>query len=444
MEERNEITEGVIWKQILLYFFPILIGYLFQQLYNTVDTIIVGKYVSSAALAAVGGTGTLINLLVGFFIGLSSGATVIIAQYYGAKNVNELNKAVHTGIALAIAGGIILTLIGLFFSPWALHMINIPDDIFDTSLLYIRIYFLGMISSMIYNVGAGILRAIGDSKSPRNYLIITCLVNIVLDIFFVLLLHLDVAGVAIATVLSQSISAILTLRKLIITSDIYKLTLSKIRFHIHILKDIMRIGLPAGGQSVLYSISNLIIQSCVNGFGTNTIAAWTSFGKIDAIVWFVMNAFGTSILTFVGQNYGAKKIDRVKKTIRVGLLMNFITIAFVQTLIYFFRDPLLSLFTNDAEVIEIGSSILKQLAPFYVGFVFNEVLSAAIKGSGEGFMPMIITVFSICLFRLLWILLVIPHTSGILWVSLSYAITWCLSSFVFILYYIYYRKKKFC
>lgn len=443
MDSKNEIIEGDILKQLLIFFFPILIGTFFQQLYNTVDSVIVGKFVGSHALAAVGGTGTLINLLVGFFVGLGSGATVIIAQYYGAKNLDKLSKSVHTGIALSLVSGLFMMITGLVISPFALKWINIPSDIFNLSLSYLRIFFLGMIPSLIYNIGAGILRAVGDSKRPQYYLMITCVINIILDCIFVIVLHLDVIGVAIATVLSQCISAILVLNALIHTTDIYQLTIQNIRFDVQCLKEIVRIGLPAGGQSVLYSSSNLLIQSSVNKFGTLSIAAWTAFGKIDSIIWMVLGAFGVAITTFVGQNYGAKLYDRVKTSVRIGLILCFITIGIISIGIYIFSSPLMTLFASESEVIYIGSKILRQLAPFYSAFCVVEIFSGAIKGSGEGFIPMVITCFCVCVFRFIWVLLIVPHFNEIYVVSLSYPITWILTAICFIVYYIYYAKKTF-
>ncbi len=441
----NRITEGKISTALLGYFFPIMIGSFFQQLYNTVDTIIVGNFVGSDALAAVGGTGTMVRLLVGFFMGISSGATVIISQHYGARNVGSLHRAVHTGIAMAIAFGLVLTGLGIATSRLAMGWLNIPEDIMGMSMLYLRIFFLGMVPSMVYNIGAGILRAIGDSKRPRNYLIFTCLANIVLDVVFVVIFHLGVAGVAVATITAQAMSAVLTLNALIKTDDIYKLSLNKISFDLPILKNILRIGLPTGGQSVLYSMSNLVMRAAVNSYGTNSIAAWTAFYKLDDIIWLVLGAFGTSIVTFVGQNYGAHRIDRVKDSVKVGLGLSAGVVITLAALLYFFCTPLLGMFTREAEVIAIGRGIIGVCAPFYVLFIFNEILSGAIKGSGQGFAPMVITIFTICRFRLFWVWGVVPHVanSSILTITTCYPITWGLSSLVFIIYYFFYSKEKF-
>ena len=264
----NQITEGVIWKQLLFFFFPILFGTFFQQLYNTTDAVIVGKFVGKEALAAVGGpAATLINLLIGFFTGLSSGATVIISQYYGAGKHNDVKKTVHTAMALSIAGGAVIMVLGFLFSGAALRAMHTPEDILSLSIVYMRVYFLGVIPSLIYNMGSGILRAVGDSKRPLYFLILSCIANIILDILFVTILKMGVLGVAVATALSQVISAFMVIASLLKTEDSYKLFIREIRFSPILLHNIIRIGLPAGIQSTMYSVSNLIVQSSINSFG---------------------------------------------------------------------------------------------------------------------------------------------------------------------------------
>ena len=320
----NQITEGVIWQQILIFFLPILFGTFFQQLYNTADAMIVGHFLGKQALAAVGGTtGTLINLLVGFFVGLSSGATVVISQHYGANKEDKVQWAVHTSIAFSILGGIVLTVVGIGCSRWMLDLMNTPDDVVNHALIYMRVYFLGTIGNLIYNMGSGILRAVGDSKRPLLYLIICCMTNIALDFLFVVGLQMGVMGAALATILSQIISAVLVMGSLMRTRDIYRLHLRKISIDWIMLKRIIRIGFPAGVQSILYSVSNVIIQSAVNSLGTNNVAAWAAYGKVDGLFWMMINALGIAATTFVGQNYGAKKMDRVKKAYRLLMICSF-------------------------------------------------------------------------------------------------------------------------
>ncbi len=281
---QNAMTEGVIWKQLLLFFFPIVLGTFFQQLYNTADAIIVGKFVGKEALAAVGGTtGTLINLLVGFFVGLSSGASVIISQFFGARRPDDVSRAVHTTMALALASGAALTVLGIWSSRAVLVMMGTPEDVLGHAVTYINIYFLGMIPSLIYNIGSGILRAVGDSRRPLFFLISATMTNIVLDVVLVIGLNMGVAGAAAATVLSQVVSAVLVMMTLCRSPQVYRVQLKKIRFYGDMLVRIVRIGLPAGLQSVMYSLSNIIIQASVNGFGTDVMAAYTAYGKVDGM-----------------------------------------------------------------------------------------------------------------------------------------------------------------
>ena len=281
---KNQITEGVIWRQLLIFFFPIVIGTLFQQLYNTVDAIIVGRFVGKQALASVGGSAAVLsNLVIGFFTGLSAGATVIISQHYGAKNKRNLRESLHTAYAFSIIASLILAVLGWILTPWLLTAIKTPADVLTDSILYLRIYFLGMISVLIFNMGSGIMRAIGDSKRPLYYLIICCLLNIVLDVVMVLIFRLGIAGVAVATVISQSVSAVLVTRALMTSYDTLKLSLTAIRISPSMLRSELRIGFPSGLESSMYGITNIIIQAAVNEFGTDTAAAWAAYGKLDAI-----------------------------------------------------------------------------------------------------------------------------------------------------------------
>lgn len=435
----NGITEGVIWKQLLLFFFPILFGTFFQQLYNTADAVIVGRFVGKEALAAVGGaTGTLINLLVGFFVGLSSGATVIISQYYGADRHKRVSQAVHTAIAFALICGAVLMAVGLIFAPIALRMMGTPDDIMDYALSYIRIYFIGIIWNLIYNMGAGILRAIGDSKRPLYYLIASCFTNIVLDMVFVVGLHMSVRGAALATILSQLVSAVLILSALMRTDDSYKLVIKKIRLNLHMTGRIVKVGLPAGLQSVMYSFSNIIIQSSVNSLGTNTIAAWAAYTKIDSFYWMIISALGISITTFVGQNYGACKMDRVKKGLHQCLLISVVVTVLLSTVLYLGGGYIFLLFTNDPTVIADGLGILHFLAPTFVTYLCIEIFSGALRGTGDCWIPMIMTALGVCVLRVVWVILAVPVRPQISTVIFSYPMTWTITSVLFIIYYYFF------
>lgn len=434
--KENSITEGVIWKQLLIFFFPILIGTFFQQLYNTVDTIIVGQYVGKGALAAVGTTGTIINLLVGFFVGIASGATVIISQFFGGGDGRNVSKAVHTSIALALVGGVIMTVLGLCTSRVSLELLGVPEDVMDDALTYLNIYYSGMIACMIYNVGTGVLRAIGDSKMPLYVLIVCCLVNIVLDLLFVVGFHWDVFGVALATVISQVVSAVLIMLRLLLTNESYRVEIKKIRFHWSIFKDVIRIGLPSGVQSMMYSLSNLVIQASINSFGTDAIASWAAIGKIDGFIWMVMTAFGIAITTFAGQNFGAAKYDRIRKGTRVCLGMTLGTTVVLSAVVIIFGEQLLRFFTGDEAVIAIGVDFFSILAPAYFIFTFIEILSGTIRGAGEAFQPMMISVFGICGLRILWVTFAVPLNHTMQMVALNYPVTWIVTAAVFVIYYL--------
>lgn len=442
VQNNRGIVEGVIWKQLLIYFFPILLGTFFQQLYNTVDAVVVGNYLGKEALAAVGGaTGTIINLLVGFFVGLSSGATVVISQYFGSGDEDGVSRAVHTSIALSLAGGIFLTFVGIFGARWALEMMGTTADVIGGATDYMRIYFAGVIMNLLYNMSSGILRAIGDSRRPMIYLIICCLVNIVLDILFVGFMHMGVAGAAIATISSQAVSAILTMRALMRTEECYKFVIKKLRVDFLLLGRILRIGFPAGIQSMMYSISNLLIQANINALGTDTMAAWTAFGKVDSIIWMVMGAFSVSVTTFVGQNWGAGKVDRVKTSIRTGMVVELLSTLIMSGVILLTGQHLIRLFTQDEGVIAISLMIMHCNVPLYVSFVPIDLLSGGMRGMGNSLAPMLIICFGVCIFRVVWLFTAVPLNNNIITIVLSYPISWILTSIVMIIYYLHWSKK---
>ena len=434
---QSRITEGPIWRHLLSFFFPILLGTFFQQLYNTVDAIIVGNFVGTEALAAVGGpAAVLINFLVNLFVGLSSGATVIVAQYYGARQMQELRRTVHTALALAIAAGLGIMILGIALSYPAMVLMGTPAEVMDYSLIYLRIYFVGSIASFLYNVGSSVLRAIGDTKRPLYFLIAACLTNIVLDLVFVVGFGLEVLGVALATVLSQMVSAVLVMLVLCRPDSIFCIARKEIRFHPDILKSILRIGLPTGLQSDMYTISNMLIQSCINSFGTNTMAAWTAFCKLDAFYWMISGAFGISITTFVGQNFGAQRYDRVRKSVRVCLLLSLVTALLVSGLYALGAQPLLRMFSTDTQVIDIGTFILWRMSPFYFTFICVEVMAGAIRGTGDSLKPMLLTCGGVCVLRVVWIFTVLPLDRTLGTLLLRYPMTWSITSLLFIIYYV--------
>ena len=437
----NGIVDGVIWKQLLIFFIPIMLGTFFQQLYNTVDAVIVGQFVSKEALASVGGSSAqILNLIIGFFVGLSSGATVIVSQFYGADERESVSKAVHTAMALAIFGGAIMTVLGLICAPFLLRLMNTPAETIDLSAVYLRTIFLATIPNMIYNVGSGILRAIGDSRRPLYFLIVCCLTNVVLDLFFVLVLNMGVMGVAIATSLAQTISAVLVCLSLSRTEDSYRLNLKKIRADGKLLAKTVRIGLPAGLQSVMYALSNMTITTTINGFGTSTVAAWVALGKVDGLIWMISSAFGISIMTFVGQNYGAHRYDRVRKSLKVCVLMHLGVCLGLSLLLVIIGHGFFGLFTTDSEVVDIAYRMLLYMAPIYWLYIPIELLSGSLRGMGNTLVPTLITAAGICVFRVLWMFTVVPQWHEILGVMISYPISWILTGGAFIWYY--FRTSK--
>ena len=431
----NQITEGVIWKQLLTFFFPILLGTFFQQMYNTVDTIIVGRFVGTQALAAVGSTSAFVNLVNGFFIGLSTGATVILSQFYGANDRKGIHNALHTGITLSVILGAATSAIGILSTPYVLKLTQIPDNCLADASLYTSIYFSGAVASMVYNMGSGILRAMGDSKRPMIFLIITCLLNIVMDLLCVVVLKMGVAGVAIATVISQVISAVLILIVLCRMQE-NPLQLRSLCLDKDLLMRILQIGLPAGLQFVTFDISNVLIQSGINSFGDITIAAWTAYVKTDAIVWMISGAFGVAITTFVGQNFGAQKYGRIRQSVWVCMGMSIGLMIVLSTLLLTLRYYILGIYTTDLEVIRLGAYVMLWIVPFNAIFMPVEVFAGAMRGTGYSTAPTIITCLSVCVFRVLWVVIVVSRWHTIEMLALAYPISWVLAALTFYIEYL--------
>ncbi len=449
ISNENKITEGSILKGMLGYFWALLLGAFFQQFYNTVDAVIVGKAVGSDGLAAVGGSAAMVvNLFVGFFMGLSSGATVVIAQFYGAGRREEVKKAVHTAVALALAGGIFITVVGLLTSSWVIRVMNTPAEVVEASTVYLRIYFVGMVANLVYNIGAGILRAIGDSRRPLIVLIISCFVNIFLDVLFVIVLGLGklgitqgVMGVALATIICQIISAVIIVVMLMRSTDSYKLYLSQIGFDGAMLNRIIRIGFPAGIQTTMYTLSNMLIQASINEFGKDATAAWAAYGKIDVLFWMTVSSLGTAVTTFAGQNFGAGKYSRVRASTRYGFVIAAVITIPLSVILYFWGKGFLYIFVDDINVINIGIQMIKFLAPFYITYIGVEIFSGVLRGMGSALVPMLITLSGICALRVAWILIVFPMNRTIETVETSYPITWITTSVLFLIYYVYYMKR---
>lgn len=431
-----DATEGVIWKQLMALFFPLWFGTLFQQLYNTVDSIVVGRFVGKTALAAVGCTGTVISLTVGIFTGVASGAVVIIAQQYGARRSERVQQGVHTAMWLGLLMGVFFMIAGYMTAPWILRAMGTPTDTLADAELYLKVYCLGMVPNVVYNMGTGVMRAIGDSRRPLYFLIAASLCNIVLDLVFVLAFDMGVLGVAVATILSQLLSAVLVVYSLTrAKGEMYQLHLRGICVEKQSLKAILRMGVPAALQSIMYSVSNIVIQAAINDFGTDTVAAWTAYGKMDVVFWMTVSSMGLAITTFSGQNFGAGKIDRLKQGVRVSVWMSMGMAVVLSVLLFILAHPLMSIFTPDADVLSIGVDMVRFLVPTYVTYVLVELLAGAIRGAGKVLAPTVISLFGVCALRLLWLLIAVPIHNTIYMVELSYPITWTVTSVALAIYY---------
>lgn len=438
-KNRGLMTEGVIWKEILLFSIPLLLGNLFQQLYNAVDSVVVGNYIGAQALAAVGSSAPVINLLVSFFMGLAVGAGVIISRYFGARKKEELHIAVHTSLALTFAAGLVMTLIGVLISPYVLQWVGTPSDVMESSVLYLRIYFLGILSVMVYNMGSGILRAVGDSRNPLYFLIVSSVTNIILDMLFVIVFHMGIAGVGWATLIAQTISAVLTMLLLMRTKEEYQVKLKHIRFHKHMLYEIVRLGLPSGLQNAIVSFSNVIVQSNINAFGSLAMAGCGSYTKIDGFAILPVMSYSMTLTTFTGQNMGAKKYDRVKQGAKTGILMSVITIVCISALLLMLGPNVLAIFSSDPTVINYGLYMMHVLAPGYIFLAISHAFNGIIRGAGITTVPMIVMVTCWCGLRMAWILTSVPlfHDIGV--VFMGWPLTWIASA---LWLFLYYRKGK--
>lgn len=483
-DNSNSIVTGVIWQQLLIFFLPLLGGTFFQLLYNTVDTIVVGQFVGKQALSAVGGpTATLINVFVGLFVGITSGETVVVSQFYGAAKFREVREAVYTGMVIALVGGLILMAVVAGFARPMLEAMDTPEDTLELSVIYLRIYALGMVGNMVYNMGASILRGAGDSRRPFLYLAAGTLTNVVLDLLMVIVFRWGVAGAAIATIISQYVSAVCVLICLLRTNDkagevaksgtaakagITKadvsastegaaergsragffcsdsevhLDISPRRIQPEFLFRILRIGVPAALQSLMYSFSNVLIQTAIDGFGTDMVAGWTVYSKMDLIYWMVVNSFGLATTTVVGQNFGAGKFHRVRVAVReaMGILALFCVV--IAGALLLFRYPFCRVFTQDEAVIRNTIHMLEFMAPIYITYITIEIMADSLRGLGDALIPTLITVIGVCGTRILWLYTALPHHRTIETVMTSYPLSWTLSSAAFFVYYEYYVRK---
>jgi len=432
--EKNLMTSGSIWKTILLFSLPLIFGNLLQQTYNTIDSMIVGNYVGSNALAAVGSSTHLINLLISFSQGIAVGCGVLVSQSMGGSNQKNMRLAVHTSLALAVAFGLLISIMGYIFAPWLLEKMDTPAEVMGESIAYLRFFSFGLVFNIIYNMEAGILNAVGNSKRSLLYLGIASFTNVILDFLLIKRFGMGVKGAAIATNISQALSALLALLFLIRVPDIYKVHLSRIRIHKDMVLNILKVGVPTAIQNTVISLSNVIMQSSVNVFGALPMAGFGAFVKIDGFNILPVLSLSMAITTFVGQNYGAGQIERIKKGMWTTLAMTVFYTIISGTLLYNFAPKLIGLFTNDVRVIEAGVLASRFFCPFYFLLAIMHSLAGTVRGTGKTIPPMIILILSLCIFRILAAKFVIPHYNTIENVYKLYPISWVIGVILMVAY----------
>lgn len=436
-EKTTLMTEGPIGKKIIAFAFPLFLGNLFQQLYNTADSLIVGNFLGSNALAAVSSSGNLIFLMVGFFHGIAAGAGVVIARYYGAREQQSVKKAVHTTIAFGLAAGILLTIAGVLLTSRILIWMGTPADVLPESTVYFRIYFMGSLSFVMYNVFVGILQSVGDSRHPLVYLIVSSVINILLDLLLVGVLGFGVGAAAFATILSQFISALLCLFRLIFKSpEDYRVSLRLIRFDLSMLKQIISNGLPSGFQNSIIALANVVVQSNINKFGKMAVAGCGAYSKIEGFGFLPITCFSLALTTFISQNLGARQYERAKKGARFGILCSITMAELVGIFIYLTIPILISAFNRTPEVIAYGTAQARTVTLFYFLLSFSHCIAGILRGAGKASVPMITMLCFWCIVRVSYITLIvrfIPVINVIFW---AYPLTWSLSSIVFLIYFL--------
>ena len=435
-EKKNTVlmTEGGIFKNLLFFATPLILGNLLQQMYNAVDSIIVGNYVGSNALAAVGAGASLIYLVIAFSLGASVGAGVIVSQYLGAKEKEGVHKAVHTAMTISIILGLILTAGGILFSRKLLVMMNTPAEILDDAACYLRIYSCGLIFNVVYNMAAGILNAAGNSRRSLMYLAAAAVVNIFMDLLLIAGLKIGVAGAAIATNFSQAISCILALWFLFRVPADYRISLKSLRIHKAMALRIIQIGLPTGIQNMVISFSNILIQASINQYGATAVAGFSAYLKIDGFNILPVLSFSMAITTFIGQNYGAGKYDRMKKGMWVTLLMGIVYTVLTGILLLTFSGQIMRLFSEDVGVIAYGQTAMRYFCPFYWILAILHSLAGTVRGTGKSIPPMVVLLVSLCLFRIVWIQLVLPYYTSIEGIFILYPVSWLVGAVLMILY----------
>ncbi len=429
------MTSGSITKHLIIFSIPLLLGNLFQQLYNAVDSAIVGHFIGDNALAAVGSSAPVTNLLVSFFMGIGIGASVIIAKYFGAREKDKLSRSLHTAIAFIIIVGILMSIVGYFACGTILKFINTPAEVMSEATTYLKIIFIGNIFTMFYNMASGILRAVGDSKHPLYYLIISTIINVILDLVFIVYFKSGIAGAAYATIIAQGVSALLTLWQLSTTKQEYRFSFKQLSLDKEMLSEIIRVGIPSGIQNGIVSFSNLVVQGNINSFGSIAMAGCSAYSKIDGFAILPVLSYANALTTFTSQNIGAKKIDRFKKGVRSGLILSITTTLVISLCLILFSDKLLTLFSNDREVIKYGIYQMQILAPCYFLLAISHAFNGIIRGSGKTKVPMIVMIVCWCLMRMAWITISVPIFNDIRVVFMGWPITWLASTILFIIYY---------
>ncbi len=429
------LTEGPIGRKILAFAFPLFLGNLFQQLYNTADSLIVGNFIGSDALAAVSSSGSLIFLLVGFFNGISVGAGVVIARFFGARDKDGVERSVHTTVAFGLAAGVLLTVIGILFTPFILRLMGTPADVLPSSILYFRIYFCGSLAFVMYNICVGILQSVGDSKHPLYYLIFSSVVNVVLDLLFVAVLHLGVGSAALATVISQFLSAGLCFLRLTHIQEEYRIVIRRIRFDLPMLKQVIQNGLPTGLQNSIIAFANVVVQSNINAFGKMAVAGCGSYSKIEGFGFLPINCFTMALTTFISQNLGARQYDRAKKGARFGILCSISIAELVGILIYLFSPALIALFNDDPQVVAYGVTQARTVTLFYFLLAYSHCLAAIFRGAGRSAVPMTVMLVCWCIIRVTYITIIVKFVPVINVIFWAYPLTWSLSSIIFTIYF---------
>lgn len=431
-----DMTEGGIVRHIIYFALPLLAGNIFQQLYNTVDTWVVGNYVSNEAFSAVGTTAPIINMLIGFFTGLSNGAGVVISQNYGARRYDKMQDAVHTTLFMTIILGVVFTALGIFMTPAMLSLMKVPPEVLPEATEYLMIYFSGIFGLMIYNIGAAILRAVGDSRRPFIFLVVSALINTVLDLVFVLVFKMGVDGVAYATIIAQGISAVLVIVTLLKNNSTVRFYPSKLKIHWDILKKIINVGLPAGFQMAITSFSNVFVQSYINYFGADCMSGWTAFHKVDQFLFLPIQSISLASTTFVGQNLGSGKLDRAKSGIRYSIGISMITIGVILIPIMLFAPSITAFLNSKAEVVEYGARFLRIIAPFHLFGCIYQVLAGALRGAGKSRVPMVIMIVSFAFFRQAYLFVMANFISNtFVPIAMGYPAGWILCFVIMAIYY---------